>query len=107
MSKEKVICDVLIISIYDSGYYWSIQENLGGARFNYDREDYSNGTIENEDILKLAKYVDIDDMTTIKYLILNDLYSKYDLVYICSDGCIDLVKDLRIDVQKIVHKEEK
>ena len=90
------MCNVLIISIYDSGYYWSIEENIKGARFNYDREDYDRTEFANEAILKLAKYVNASDIGGIRDLILNDLNDKYDLVYICLNGSIYLLKDVRI-----------
>lgn len=88
--------NVLIISIYDSGYYWSIQENIKGAIFNYDREEYDHTKFANKDILRLAGYVNACDIASIRDLILNDLNNKYDLVYICLDGSIYLVKDVRI-----------
>ena len=87
--------NVLIISIYDSGYYWSIEENIKGTIFNYDREDYVQATLANEAILKLAKYVNNADISGIRDLIFNDLDNKYDLVYVCLDGSIYLVKDVR------------
>lgn len=75
----------LIFSIYDSWYWYSV--NINGI--NYDTD--------NDDIGICKKLWDIEWGSCGDYSSVNDYllkeYNDYDLIVICEDGCIEILKD--------------
>ncbi len=75
----------LIISIYDSGYVWSVKTNNNFCN----RQQYIKG----DSIKGLENLLDKIDSLDIDYSYIRCL--DYDFIVICEDGCIEILKDRR------------
>lgn len=88
------MANILIISTYDSSYFWSVRELVNGKEFYIDRNDMTyNEDITNNPCLPLYEAVEQDNIC-LMLLIINEseYYKKFDYIIHSSDGMTEFWK---------------